>query len=948
MCSPTAAFLLVFIGQDRGAAVHKDYAKRTQGRVCLTTAFDICNPLDAKSSWHSVPAEGIGLGDFVAGADVDFVLDDGLELAVVQNGKALTLPEADEAMVQAGDNLVLRIVPAGGGGGGGGGSNPLQIIASVALVILAAVATWYVGGTGGIAVAGMTSLKLGATAGYLAGAAVMIGGSLLMSVAFPSVNPSLGSGFGLGSNALDESPTYRWSAQSNPSEQGGVIPIVQGDCQKITPVRLCSYIKTDGEKQYYNALYLVAEGQVDEIYDVLVNDNPVRNYAGIELTTRLGTADQEVIPEFADLPQEYGVGVKLKAKKDDDEGWHTVLFAGTGISRIGLGINAVQGLYYANNGGGLDPISVTAEFEYRLEGESAWQPLMLLTLKDAKRSAVMSYAEACVSRNGERSYEVRGRMQGSPPTGTRYMSDVTWEYYHEIIEDDFRLPHCALLAIKALPTESLSGGAPTIKCSVKRMTAMLPDASGTWAARPLSNPAWAIMEMALAKRYGVGEQTKNIDAESFALAAEWCDKKKIQGGLYIDAAMTFETFAGYWGQLGRCTVDRMGTQLVCVSDRPQEYPDAAFLATSADIEKGSLGITYPALEDRADGFEITYFDAKRGKTSLFSPSDTFFRDKDRPPVVSAITLYPCRDEATAINAGKYLNRCNQYLTRVVQLTLGWQALGPHLRRGKVFQLAADMLLNTQSGLVLEASSTMVRLNRPVRLEAGLGYELVLRHSDQIDERTQEPLVERMPLLAVEKATESDSLHLAAPLLAVPAKDVSAAVGVVKRTVRWYRVQSLTQTGDLKVQLTGLEYDEAIYADEGGQPSTDGAGDWYGVAGLTAAILDAKEDDVVKKLISLSWRGYALGWRVFWRRLGVDNGWIFAGSTSNPSFVVRNLSVGYIYRFSVTEGANAQEGMVVDVDFRLDMGSGVIFDVYVGESPVVVSQDGQEQSLQAVL
>ena len=923
--------------------MRQDYSQRTQNCVCLTHVFDVCNPLDAQTTWHEVPAQGMGLGDFVAHADVPFVLDEGLEIAVVHNGQVLTLEQADQACVMRGDSLLLRILPAGGGGG----SNPLQIIASVALVLLSITAPFLAPASWGLAAGTLFAGGTLTSLGTMVSAGIMIGGSLLMSSIFPSVKPSLGSGFGMG-NALDESPTYRWSAQSNPYEQGGVIPIVQGDCQKIVPVRLCSYIKSDGKKQYYNALYLVAEGQVDAIYDVLINDNPSRNYADISITTRLGTADQEIIQEFDDIMQEYGVGKELQAASTDDEGWHTVLFSGTGIDRIGIGINALQGLYYANDGGGLDPLTVKAEFEYRLDGTSAWQPLMTLTLHDAKRGAVMDYAEQSVPRNGEKSYEVRGRMQGNPPTGTRYMSSVTWEYYHEIIEDNFRLPHCALLAIKALPTESLSGGAPTIKCSVKRMHAMLPDAQGQWVQRPLSNPAWAIMEMALAQRYGVGEQASNIDAQSFALAAEWCDKKNISGGLYIDAAMTFETFAGYWGQLGRCAVDRMGTQLVCVSDRPQEYPDASFLVTSTDIEKGSLGITYPALEDRADGFEVTYFDVKRGKSSVFVPSDTFFKEQDRPPVVSAITLYPCRDESTALNAGTYLNRCNQYLTRIVQLSVGWQALGPQIQRGRVFQLAADMLLNTQSGLVLDASLDTVRLNRTVHLEAGVPYELVLRHIDHSDERTNEALVERMPLVALTQNTLTDTVQLAAPLRAVPAPSASAAVGVVQRTVRWYRVQSVTHTGDLSVQITGLEYDEAVYTDEGGQPNTDSAGHWESVAGLTAAVLDVLEDALPKKVISLSWRGYALGWRVFWQRLGVDTGWKLAGSTNNPSLIVRNISVGYIYRFSVTATANAQEGKVIDVDYRLDVGSGVIFDVYVGDSPVVISVDGQEQPLQALV
>lgn len=64
---------------------------------------------------------------------------------------------------------------------------------------------------------------------------------------------------------------------------------------------------------------------------------------------------------------------------------------------------------------------------------------------------------------------------------------------------------------------------------------------------------------------------------------------------------------------------------------------------------------------------------------------------------SGVTLYPCRDEDTAWRAANYMNRCNRYLTRQVSCTIGWKALGDHIRRGSVVQFAVDQLLNTLLG-----------------------------------------------------------------------------------------------------------------------------------------------------------------------------------------------------------------------------------------------------------
>lgn len=899
---------------------HTPAYERTRGCVCVTCAFNVCDPFDTTVEWISV-TPNLGIGDVLA--ERDFCLFDGMELEVVLNGVPLTLAQADAVILKNDDVLIARIIPAGGGGGG---SNPVQIIAMVALVALAVTAPYLAGGAfvkG--AVAGELFSGTVTGLGGMLSAGVMVGGSLVMSAVFPP--PKLSFGQGLGQNSLEQSSTYSWNAQRNPTAQGGVIPIVQGTVTNITPYQLATYISTDGDKQYFNGLYAVAEGELDDIFDIAIDGNPIENYEHVFVTKRLGSAEQDSIPEFSQVEQESAVGVKLTTA------WHTVSLAGTGISRLGIGINAMQGIGYANNKGGLDPITVTVAVEYRQEGASVWQHMATITLQGARRSAMMRYEEYSVARSIT-PYELRLRI-ASAPFGDRYISDVYWEYYHEIITDDFHLPHTALFALRALPTESLSGSLPRITCSATRATALLPSSGGEMAARSLANPAYAVLELAYNGRYGVGEPANNIDLRAFELAAQWCEKKALVGGMYIDAAMNFETLAGYWGQLGRFTLERSGTMLTCISDRPQEYPDAAFLVTSADVQQGTFGIDFGNLEDRADGFEITWFDDERGKQTLFSPSAHFWQQNDRPPRVSTLTLYPCRSEKTARIAASYLNRCNQYLTRVCSFTLGANAIGPHLKNGSVVQVAVDLLLNTESALVVSATEQCVTLNRDIHLEANTGYELVLSHCDHMDARTERELIETLPLVPVSSTTTTRTLELATPFRVVPSKESSCAIGFTNRVVRWYRVISMSYASDMTVKLTCLEYDEAIYADEDAPPALNGAGNWVGIAGVMASIITAVEDGLEKKLISLSWRGYALRWRVFYKRVGVDSTWTLAGSTTSPSFVIRNLEVGYVYRITVTATANPMDGKAIEIDFQLGTASGVVQDVVIDTEPVLV-------------
>ena len=327
-----------------------EHVQRTEGRVCLTTAFDVCNPADVRVEWLPV-APGMGIGDLLERRD--FVLDDGCDQAIGHNGRALDVPAADAIVLLPGDAVTARIIPAGGGGG----SNPLQIVAMVALVALAISAPFMIGSIGGTALStgGFFAGGTLTAAGSALAGGIMIGGSMLMSAAFPAPKPSLGQG--LGQNALDQSATYGWQAQRNPTAQGGVIPIVQGTVTDITPFQLCSYISTDGDKQYFNGLYAVAEGTLDDIFDVKIDGNPASNYDNVRITKRLGTFAQTSIPEFSQVVQETAVGVKLS------ESWHTLTLSGTGLSKLGIGINAMPGRGYANDSGSLDPITVTGEVQ---------------------------------------------------------------------------------------------------------------------------------------------------------------------------------------------------------------------------------------------------------------------------------------------------------------------------------------------------------------------------------------------------------------------------------------------------------------------------------------------------------------------------------------------------------------------------------------------------------
>ena len=875
--------------------------------VLVTLGLNFVDPADAASFY--VPwRDDLRIVDVLPH---DFTLPEGLDLAFALNGRALTLFEAELVRLQPSDGLVVQVVPRGGGGGG---KNPLATVAMLALVITApAIGGWLAGAAQGFFVgAGVNAVTYGAVAGGIATGLVMGAGALAINAVLPP--PRVSSGRSLGSDALQESPNYGWGALANPTENGRPIPIVYGEKKGIAPFKAAQYISTDGDKQYLNQLYLVAEGPLDSISNFQVNDNPITNYDGVTVDVRLGTADQTVITAFNDAINEQSVGVKLSTD------WHTVTLDGTATQSLGIGIGCLQGLWYATDAGGLASLSVQVEVQYRKVGDAAWSAYPVQTITAAQRSAVRRYwrFDVPVGR-----YEVRVRFASAPASDSRHMSDTWWEYTHEVVPDDFRLPHIACFAVKALATDQLSSSI-TVKCDAKRATVSVPDGNGGMVSRAASNPVWMAYDLLTHPRYGVGWPVSDIAVADFESAAAWCDTKGISGAMYYDSESDFETAVSYLGRFGRFRVVPRGAKIGCISDKPEAYPEQGFLATSANILNGTFGVSYAALADRADAWEVTWFDPDKGREVIMLPGEKYATITDRPPNVRQETLYPCTTEAQAWRWARYMDRCNRYLTRTASLKCGWDALGLNVAPGRVIQIAHDVLHHTQSARVISGTATSVRLNRPITLRTGETYQFVIRHTSALSTDTGDEMHESVLVAPVATDTTTDIITLGAALNMPPEEDAPCTVGVLGRVVRWYRVTGISRSSEFTVQVDAVEYDEAIYADEGAPPSIQPSSALPSVVGLTATIMDAVEDLVTKKVVSLAWRGAAVRWTVFARRLGsAGTPWAVIGTTSDPSYVARNIESGFVWRFVATATGNPSDGQAVDVDLSFNTPSGTL-------------------------
>lgn len=834
----------------------------------------------------------------------------GLDVACILNGRELTEFEAAFTLLKPGDHAVFAVVPHGGDDS----SKMITMVASLALMIAAPAMSSALLGEELAKTALVGSLTYGQA---LSGVITMAGmGIMSMFVGAPKMP-----GFS-GGDGFEQSPTYSWSVGENPSRNGHPVALVYGECHNVAPFKLASFVTTDGDQQLLNELYLLGEGplDLDGCTDIELNGNPIENIGDVETFFRRGTGDQDVIPGFADAINERAVSQELTA-----EDWATFETDGNALRSLGVGLTCRRGLYRLDNSTTPLEKSVTVQIEIRAEGAAEWTRVAEETITAAKREPVRRFYRFDDLAPARYSVRCRFAEDPNPQDAAEIVSETYFDYLHEIVPEAFNLPHSALLAIRALPTEKISGGRPQMTCTLKRsfVDVWEPD-SRVWTSRPANLPAWAAYDAARNPRSGAGVPVAQLVFSDFERAANWESERNISGSLYLDSEMDLGTLAEHFGAFGRFKMVQRGTRVGLIVDaRMQGLPSQGLTVTTCDIVRGTFGLEYLSCIDRVDAVEVTFFPPESQRNTLLVRGEHFSRIRDRQPNVLKKTLYFCNDAESAQVFGEDLLAANRYCGRTATMTLGTRALACGV--GDYVQVSHDRIGWGQSALLLPGSGrASLLLNRPVSIEAGRELWAQVTHADRVDEATGELLVEAVALVNYAANVETDALVLAGNLKYAPSENSTVKIaeilpgGLVSRL---FRVINVKRTQAWRHELTVLEYHPEIHEQRTPQPwSVPGTGS-ASISGLVAGIFERSEEGLTKKIPWLSWRGNAFEWTIFGRRLG-ESVWKRLGTTNETTFDVRRLEAGFVYEFAVSGTGAPGGGASITLDYSLDAPVGV--------------------------
>ncbi|MFZ5762827.1 MAG: host specificity factor TipJ family phage tail protein [Thermodesulfobacteriota bacterium] len=644
---------------------------------------------------------------------------------IIRNGEAVLRADWEQEIMD-GDVFAVVVLPQGGGGGGG--SNPLQVVAMLAVV---AVAVWAPGaiaaygaaggfgyGAAGVGITAFASSGIGA--GLISGA-MMMGGSMLVNALIP---PPKAPSPQLAQALAAPSPTYNIQAQGNTARLESAIPVQYGRMMCFPDFAASPYVEYAGNEQYLYQLLCLGQGYYD-IEAIRIEDTPLSSFAEITY---------EVIPPGGSLTL-FPANVTTSGEVSGQEllqgtyiGPFVANAAGTQANYLGIDVVMPRGLYDYSTGT-LAAMSLTVQVEARPvddngvpTGDGSYTVLgtQTFTYKTTTPQRASLRYQVAAGR-----YQVRMTRTDAKNTDTAYGHEVVWAGLRAYLPETRNFGNVTLIAMRMRASNNLSSQASR-KINVIS-TRKLPVWSGTTWSSPQATRsiAWAIADACKNTDYGAGQADNQLNlAALLALDATWSARGDEFNGRF-DSALSFWEAITKIAQCGRAKPFQQGGIIHVARDQQQTIPVALF--SMRNIRRGSFSVQYlMPTEETADSCEVTYFDATTWspKRVLAKPS---WSSGAKPAKLDLSVGVTSRNQA--FREGVYQAASNKYRRKLIKFSTEMEGFIPSLL--DLVAVAHDM---PQWGQVAEvvaydAEQLLITTSEPMVFTAGQTHYIGLRKRD---------------------------------------------------------------------------------------------------------------------------------------------------------------------------------------------------------------------------
>lgn len=650
-------------------------------------------------------------------------------IVIFLNGLIVPVSDWKTKTLNEGDFLTVQAEVTGGGDGG---SNPIAVVAMIALTVAMPYAV----------------AAMGFTAGTFAAAAVsaglMMAGSMVINSIFPPSMPSTNFNGG----AYEQpSPTYSLTGGSNRMRPYEAMPLIMGTHRFFPDAAMRPYTEYRDQDQYlyqlFNAGLIPAT-----LTDFKIGNSAISSFSDVSLT----------VGGIGNFPK--NVDTQSGFVLSSSAGW-VQRTSSNNTYHIQLDIDAL--LFSANNSGGMDKTECELNIEYRPVGTTTWLPFTQGFRKEAvyKEEEFTNYGydeydiyyETTGTRtvlvssvdSGNKStignasqkplrltyefipsvagtFEIRIRKVTTDSTETRLKNDISVSAIRSYQKDTTNYSGMNMIALVVKATDQLNGAVAQLSCLASSKAQVWNGSA--WIEQVTSNPAHWFMDFCKGRfingrlAYGLGLTNNQIDLTSLLAWVGFCNSEGLTFNAIIDGAKTAADVLQMIGRAGFGSPSWSSGKLGVVCDGRMQPPVAVF--GMANIIKGSFNVSY-LTDQLADEFVVSYTD----------PEDDYNQAQVRvanvaTPINSTnVDLFGCTSKAMAGKFANYL--AAQQIYRRRKVTWETDAEGFVCQRGDVVLLSHDLTQWGYSGRVLAISGSTVTLDRTV--SSTNGNYLLVRHSD---------------------------------------------------------------------------------------------------------------------------------------------------------------------------------------------------------------------------
>lgn len=592
--------------------------------------------------------------------------------------------------------------------------------------------------------------------------------SLFIAAGAAVINAVLPPNAGLKSNS--EGNTYGVDGPKNTSAEGIPVPVVYGK-HRVGGNIIDIYTRNVGDDQYLYLRTALNDGEVEEISNVEINDQPASYWNAKEpgsVEVRYGMGLETETPN-----DWFDESIRMISSQQVITTNYTTLRTSGPVDKLRVDLLFPSGLYFAKDDGRKLTQTVTLVAQMRTINpanntptgdwtsfplDTSYEPYLpqesgeILTTEDyliglgftgleRLSSGAPSFANSWVITDNTSSakrltyqtptipraaYEVRIKRMVAAEEGTKSHTDVYVTDLGEIDLEPVNMNGVANLSLKIKLNDTMSN-VPTVTALVKGSKVYIYDDDGNivdyrWS----DNPSHIVTDILHNPLRGGGY---SLDRQIWAKAndfADFCEANDFRFNGVFDETRSIWDSAILVAKVGRATVFPRGTKLTFVVDEPS---DPQMIFTSSEMLEGSFKKTWVSIDERANEFHYQFADEEDGykRKTVRITDDVAINRGDRLKV-STINGFGVTNLARAVREANYHARGNAYLRQTIEFDAPLRSIG--LNIGQVALIQHDSV-NFKGGgggkTAAGSTSTSVALDRPVTVEAGKEYALLVVH-----------------------------------------------------------------------------------------------------------------------------------------------------------------------------------------------------------------------------